>query len=199
MESRFLGKLNPCLQGYLAGANAGKTTVMFTDAVDLASAGKRVTIVSLETTCDVVVNRLVKIAGEDKIADIMDYINIIYIPVQNATITRILALMEAKECDVMILDYIDLIKYDNRNIRHNDALISNCSVIDQLSRDLNIPFITSLQMRRESLCLEYLSPIDEYKVNTFDFVVVRRKENILTIDDENQWEIGKTLKKVEKD
>jgi len=196
LKSNVLGNLNKGVQGYIASVNAGKTTLLFNDAVDLALEGKRVTIVSLELNKLAVIEMLLNIAGPNNEDVVFDHIDILCLSINDVTIAVLVDILRQRDCDLVVIDYMQLIRF-NSGIDVNDSRLNTLVVLDHLGRDIEKPIITALQMNRESMYSKELSRSDDSVASKFNFVPVYNVDGILNIEDD-KWEIEENTRKVKK-
>lgn len=188
MHSRFIGKLKPGIQGYLAPCNAGKTQIMLHDAVDLARDGHKVTVISGELAIEFIVDRIKKIAGDD-FKQVSKYITVKCVEIGKLTVSEIVTVVKS-ECDVCIVDFLGLCH--NSKVPMSIWLRNIMSTLDHFAKLHGKSIITSVQMNREGSVSNSVSTQEESLMSEFSFNVLRRTETGVTVNG-GSWDIFSCL------
>lgn len=153
----------------------GKTAVAMQIAMNVALAGKHVCFFSLEMTALQTMNRLfagyggvdanhLRISGAnqedlrkmEKMADEFQKLSLYFdhTPANSVDNIRAQVMLQKrkKQCDLVVIDYLHLVKQENRGKETMDQMIGrNIQAFKQLALDANIPVLVLSQMNRNNV------------------------------------------------
>jgi replicative DNA helicase len=160
---------------YYIGArpSQGKSALMITLSLNMILKGRRVGIISIESSCQEILDRLFSqrtgIASEllmtgffcesdmAKVQDAADYFTTrdLYIyDSPNCDITtlrsRAKRMVAVNQIEILFIDYLQIIEHDDRDIPFREKIAAISKTLKQIARETKIPVVCCAQLRRDA-------------------------------------------------
>lgn len=148
MKSKYIGQLNYCVQGYLAGTNLGKTALLLNDAVNLVESGYNVAYITLDASAVIIKERILEMC--DLNSHVFDKLSVHQLSIGLGNLNELEHILMYSGSDVIIIDHLDLLMSEYKTLSHTESMLLIGVRLNYLALQYKTVVITAINMTRES-------------------------------------------------